>query len=123
MWLDVAFGNYRMNLTTVGYRFYKDDGTYSGSRITTGVVEVNNGAYGVDATIPIDAVGIEWDTGETIPLFANEDLIVNRVYQSIFNRRVWNKVGNFITLYDDNGSTVLAVFDVNSDLSSITPQS
>lgn len=73
-WFDVEFGSDKTGLATVGYRFYKNDGTDSSARTTTGVVEVGGGAYGVSVAIPGDAVGIEWDTGEASPVYAHESL-------------------------------------------------
>lgn len=74
-WLEVAFGNNRTGLVTVGYRLYKNDGTDSVARTTVGVVEIGFGVYGVPAvSVPDDAVGIEWDTGAVPLRYAVEDI-------------------------------------------------
>ena len=74
-WFEVAFGQNRTGLATVGYRLYKNDGTDSVARTTTGVVEVGNGAYGVpNVVVPDDAVGIQWDTGGAPLRWAVEDI-------------------------------------------------
>lgn len=74
MWLDVSFGAGKTGLATVGYRLYTNTGTDAQARTTTGVVEIGQGAYGVnDTSIPVTAVGVEWDTGEATPVYAHED--------------------------------------------------
>lgn len=73
-WFDASFGSDKAGIGTVGYRFYKADGTDSSTRTTTGVVEIAGGAYGVDVAAPADAVGIEWDTGEGTPIYAHESI-------------------------------------------------
>ena len=74
-WFEVSFGRFRTGIATVGYRLYKNDGTDSVARTTTGVVEVGNGAYGVaSVNVPDDAVGIEWDTGAVPFRWAHEDI-------------------------------------------------
>jgi hypothetical protein len=45
-----------------------------------------------------------------------------KIEQAHYNRRVWDKVGSTITIYDSDDLTPLYVFDTNSDLSDITPQ-
>lgn len=74
-WFDVDFGRFFTGLVTVGYRLYKNDGTDSVARTTTGVVEVGNGVYGVPSVnVPDDAVGIQWDTGGVPLRYAAEDI-------------------------------------------------
>lgn len=72
MWFEVDFGATKAGLATVGYRLYKDDGTDTVARTTTGVVEIAQGGYGVEiSSVANDAVGIEWDTGEGTPIYAH----------------------------------------------------
>jgi len=77
MWLDVDFTQDKAGLLTVGYRQYDNTGGDAVARTTTGVVEVGNGVYGVDVTPDASAVGVQWDTGETIPIYAAENLTQN----------------------------------------------
>lgn len=75
MWLEVDFGAGRAGLATVGYRLYDNTGADALARTTVGVVEIGQGAYGVDrATIPVGVVGIEWDTGGGSPEYAHESV-------------------------------------------------
>lgn len=46
---------------------------------------------------------------------------LHELHKAHFNRRFWDKVGNVITMYDDDGTTVLKQFSTNDDLSSIIP--
>lgn len=61
-------------LTDVGYRFFKEDGTWSGSRVTSGVFEVasNAGVYGASASIPSDAKGVYWNSSGTTAVKGTE---------------------------------------------------
>ena len=63
-----------------------------------------------------DIAAILVDTGTTLPA----SIAAMQKYES--NKRVWDKVANTVTVYDDDGVTPLQVFDVNEDLSEITPQ-
>ena len=126
LWQDVSFGRSKAGLGTVGFRLYKSDGTDAAVRTTTGVVETAGGGYGALVTVAADTVGIEWDTGEGTPTFAHEDMVgrqeADNMHDSAFNRRVWDQSGNTITLYEDDGVTVLAVFDTVGQITEITPQ-
>lgn len=55
-------------------------------------------------------------------LSPEQDGRLTKIEQAHFNRRVWDKVGDTITIYDSDNVTPLYVFDVNTDLSDITPQ-
>lgn len=74
MWLDVNFTQDKAGLATIGYRQYNATGGDAVARTTTGVVEIGNGAYGVEIITHVNAVGVQWDTGETTPAYANESL-------------------------------------------------
>ena len=74
MWFDVSFGSDKAGLSTVGYRQYNSSGGDAVARTTTGVVEIGNGAYGVEVTPNVATKGIEWDTGEATSLYAHEDI-------------------------------------------------
>lgn len=72
-WLQVDFGAGSAGLATVGFRLFKADTTDAVARTTAGVVELGQGVYGAPAVvIPDDAVGIQWDTGAAVPLYAVE---------------------------------------------------
>ncbi len=126
LWLEVEFGSDKTSLATVGYRQYKNDGTDAVARTTTGVVEIGGGAYGCVVTINSLTVGVEWDTGEGTPIYAHEDIqeLINsdKLHDSAFNRRKWDKTADTVTIYADDGTTPLYVFDGNADLSELTPQ-
>lgn len=78
MWVDAAFGSNKTGIATVGYRLYDNTGGDAQARTTTNVVEIGNGAYGVEiASVPADTVGVEWDTGEGTPVWAHETIGVN----------------------------------------------
>ncbi len=59
---------------TVGYREYNNVGGDAVARTTVGVVDAGDGMYGVDVALNAATVGLQWDTGEAIPVFANEDI-------------------------------------------------
>lgn len=88
IWLSVNFGASQGGLATVGYRLYKDDGTDSVARTTTGVIEIttSSGNYGaVIPSVPNDAVGIEWDTGGGSPVYHSDSLAhIKSSYNSEF---------------------------------------
>lgn len=48
--------------------------------------------------------------------------LLTTVWKAHFNKRDWNKVTKILTLYDDDKSTPLQIFDTNADMSEITPQ-
>lgn len=75
-WFDVSFSQNKTGLATVGYRQYDNTGGDAVARTTVGVVEIGNGAYGVDVVPNIAAEGFEWDTGEVAGKieFAAEDI-------------------------------------------------
>lgn len=51
-----------------------------------------------------------------------DNAAIAEILKAHFNRRVWDKVGDTITIYQDDGVTPFKVFDTNSDLSEIDPQ-
>lgn len=55
-------------------------------------------------------------------LDSGQDIKLTEVHRAHFNKRTWDKNGNTVTVFDTDGTTPLHVFDVNSDLSEITPQ-
>lgn len=69
--LQVDFGAAQ---TGIGYRFYGANGAFVGSRITTNIHAAPQvGVYVVNATIPVGATGVYWDSAN--PLFyASEEL-------------------------------------------------
>lgn len=74
MWFDVSFDESKAGLATVGYRQYNNAGGDAVARTTTNVVEIGNGGYGVEVDIANATVGVQWDTGEVSPIFAQEDV-------------------------------------------------
>lgn len=55
-------------------------------------------------------------------LSAEQDERLIKLEQSAFNKRKWDKIGNTVTIFADDGINPLYVFDTNSDLSELTPQ-
>lgn len=66
------FGADKAGIATVGYRLVDVDGGDAVARTTTGVVEIGGGQYQADVSIAVGTVAIQWDTGETIPVYASE---------------------------------------------------
>ncbi|MEE9312113.1 MAG: hypothetical protein V3V10_06825 [Planctomycetota bacterium] len=96
----VSFGRDQTSLVTVGYRLYDGAGATTQARTTVGVLEFQNGAYGVDiADDALDAAeGIEWDTGAAVPIFAHQDLTILKAAIALtaallffWRRRRWQK--------------------------------
>lgn len=73
-WYSVNFGSNKAGLANVGYREYDNTGGDSVARTQAGVVDAGDGMYGVDVTLNAATVGLQWDTGEAVPVFANEDV-------------------------------------------------
>ncbi len=71
----VNFGAGKAGLSTVGYQLVNADGSANGSRIAASIVAIGAGVYGAVVSFP-DAFsgGIRWDTGETTPLYAFEEI-------------------------------------------------
>lgn len=72
MILQAFFGSAQ---TGLGYQFFDSFGAGIGSRINTGILAISTeaGSYLVDATVPINAAGVTWDSNET-PDGISEDL-------------------------------------------------
>jgi len=71
------FGSGKGSLSTVGYRIYNSSGNLSGSRVTSGVGEVlgGSGIYSASVHISEGFIGhVLWDTGESSPVYASEDI-------------------------------------------------
>jgi len=93
-------------------------------------IDIDGGRVILDATVTagtfrIGGVGelIDNSTGATVyhdSLLHTQD--VHDIHDAHFNRRKWDKTGNTVTIYDEDGVTPLHVFDTNSDLSELTPQ-
>ena len=73
-WYSANFGSNKAGLANVGYREYDNTGGDAVARTETGVIDAGNGMYGVDVTLNAATVGLQWDTGEAVPVFANEDI-------------------------------------------------
>jgi hypothetical protein len=73
----VNFGTSKAGVSTVGYKLYNATGVQSGSRITSDVGEVtsNSGIYSASVHLAEGFTGyVLWDTGESTPVFASEDI-------------------------------------------------
>ena len=93
--------------------------------LNSGQIVINNTVTAGD--IILRGVG-KWTNKDTYTGGANvlDELVDGRdlqdVHKAHFNKRHWDKVGDTITLYDDDGVTPLKVFNTNADMSDITPQ-
>lgn len=96
----------------VSGNFFAEDGT---SPFTTTV-----GAYNVFLEQNLSNLVDTVSSGSGLDVAQDEKL--TSVHQAHFNRRLWDKNGNTITVYDTDGVTPLHVFDTNSDMSEVTPQ-
>ncbi len=73
------------------------------------------------SVVPSNSAGLQKvSTGSGLDI--NQDARLTALHQSHFNKRVWDKHGSTITIYDTDEVTPLHVFDTNSDMSNITPQ-
>lgn len=73
----VNFGTAKTGLSGPGYRIYSTSGAQSGSRVTVPVNEVQRGSgiYSASVHIADNFTGyLLWDTGESTPVFASEDI-------------------------------------------------
>jgi len=75
----------------------------------------------------IDSVTGDWMpsgtyNGMTLVNETSSGKMLQMIHEAHFNRRVWDKNGNVITIYAEDGTTPLYQFDTNADLSQITPQ-
>tara|TARA_B100000214_G_C23934620_1_gene612517 strand:- start:881 stop:1348 length:468 start_codon:yes stop_codon:yes gene_type:complete len=75
----VNFGSSKSSLSQPGYRIYSSSGILSGSRITgtgsIGEVISGSGIYSASIYITDNFTGhILWDTGESTPTYASEDI-------------------------------------------------
>jgi len=73
----VNFGSSKSSLSSPGYRLYNSAGALSGSRVSSGIGEVLTGAgiYSASIHIADSFTGyILWDTGESTPTYASEDI-------------------------------------------------
>ena len=95
-------------------------------------MDLNSGQVIVDDTVTSGDIVIrgtgKWTNELTYAGGANiiEELVeghrLHDLHRASFNHRVWDKVGDTVTIYGDDGVTPLHVFDVNSDMSVITPR-
>ena len=77
MYLTADFGEDFAGLGTVGYTLIDGAGGDAQARTTTGVVDLGDGAYGVEvdvASVASTTRLVKWDTGGGTPIFAHEDL-------------------------------------------------
>ena len=79
------------------------------------------GEFTVLITQQLSSQAVVVETGVSGLTSAESD-ILQALREANFNRRVWDKNGNTIIIYADDGVTPKHVFDVNQDLSEITPQ-
>ncbi|MAF25689.1 hypothetical protein CL634_08985 [bacterium] len=72
----VNFGSSKSGLSSPGYRIYSTSGALSGSRATSvGEVLAGSGIYSASVHIADNFTGhILWDTGESTPTYASEDV-------------------------------------------------
>lgn len=95
-------------------------------------IDLNSGQVIIDNTVTAGTIvlrGIgKWTNKEDYTGGATvyDELVDGRdlqeVHKAHFNKRVWDKVEKIITLYEDDGVTILYQFDTNDDMSIITPR-
>lgn len=110
-WHDVDFGSDKAGLATVGYRQYDATGGDAVARTTVGVVEIGNGAYGVEVTVNPTTKGIQWDTGEGTPIYANEDLSTEVLAGQCLDILEGDKIENNISLTINRKGTTIPVLE------------
>lgn len=81
---------------------------------TLGTYQVN-----VSYTVPVQAQA--YDVGGS-GLSLEERAMLREVWQANFNRRRHDKDANTVTLYDNDGTTPLRVFDADDELTEIVPR-
>jgi hypothetical protein len=81
----VDFGPSYPGLANVGYLEQKIDGTTAVARTITGVVDFGNGAYGVSVTLNAATTTIKWDTGDTAPVYAHDNVVPQKADVSKIN--------------------------------------
>ncbi len=126
---SVNFGSGNGSLSTIGYRLLDTNGTLSGSRVTSGVGEMLDGAGIYSASIYFSTSfsgSILWDTGASSPEYAAEEYhsVEEQIsfIKSIEGGR-WkiDTSTNKMTFYDDDNATKIASFDLkDSDGSAST---
>jgi len=79
------------------------------------------GDFTVLITQQLSSQAVVVETGVS-GLTSTESNILQALREANFNKRVWDKQGNTITIYADDGVTPKHVFDVNLDLTEIVPQ-
>ena len=52
-----------------------------------------------------------------------DSIAINEIHDAHFKKRVWDRDGNTITIYDEDEITPLYIFNTNADMSVITPTS
>jgi len=124
----VNFGTSKSGLSAPGYRIYDTSGDASGSRVTSNVGEIytNSGIYSASIHIADNFTGyVLWDTGESTPVFASEDVdntisTLTMISSSVdFTKDMtagrWELDDslNQMIFYKDDNSTVVARFGMS----------
>jgi hypothetical protein len=124
------FGSGKGSLSTVGYRIYNSSGNLSGSRITSGVGEIlaGSGIYSGSVHISEGFIGnILWDTGESAPVYASEDIDNTLNTLSVISSSIdttkqltagrWQilTASNQMVFYRDDNSTEIARYNLFDD--------
>jgi hypothetical protein len=115
----VPFGTGKKGLSTVGYALYNANHTLNASRTTTGVYETianTTGCYVIGSvTLDTSFAGyIEWDTGDAVKFYAQEDIQqVSTVTQNIVLPSV--STGEKIKVKQDSRDQwVFSIVDANA---------
>ena len=70
----VDFGSDYATLTSVGFTELDSTGTVTVTRVTSGIVNLGNGAYVYTVTPDASSRVVRWDTGTIPPVYAHEDI-------------------------------------------------
>lgn len=105
----VEFGASKAGLLTVGYVLKNPNGSIYRSRVSTGITDLGGGSYGTHIVISDPWQGtIVWDTGDSIPRTAIEDIeVVPSPSARIASANRNTFFNEFIALVKNQGSDFL----------------
>lgn len=132
MFLTADFGIGNGGIGTVGYELLDNTGATAQARTTTGVVDLDDGAYGVEVDVfesagPNTARFVKWDTGGGSPIFAHEDLapiMVEEIHRhlghDVSNPNVRVKTSPTTSTIDAGADVSLTVVESPTDTVTVT---
>lgn len=118
-----SFGSQKTSLVTVGYEQVGAAGATVVARTTVGVYEIGGGAYGVELILDNDTKTLLWDTGETIPVFAVEDLLDYFNKKALINKQHTDPGTGRRTIFEEDDTTIMVQGDIFEDIAGASPYS